>query len=145
MLKSTPKSRHNYTASDAAVKFYDHNQSSPELKNSRFIERQSNEIDYVVNNMMELKDLNRLTTVHKQSDSFNVDGADGLNLSSKTPPGSSNRLDSVSSVKGISKALRTSISGIRDNKKLHILGTSGTTFNDSNNLYSSSKKFYQIG
>ena len=95
--------------------------------------------------MMELKDTDRLTTVHKQSDSFNVDGADGLNLSSKTPPGSSNRLDSVFSVKGISKALRTSISGIRDNKKLHILGTSGTTFNDSNNLYSSSKKFYQIG
>ena len=37
MLKSTPKSRHIYTASDAAVQFYDHNQSSSELKNSRFI------------------------------------------------------------------------------------------------------------
>lgn len=95
--------------------------------------------------MMELKDSNRLTTVHKQSDSFNVDGADGLNLSSKTPPGSSNRLDSVSSVKGISKALRTSLSGIRDSRKLHTTGTSGTSRNDSNNLYSSSKKFYQIG
>ena len=137
MKKSKPKKRIGHVDSEAAVQPYEQNHSTPELKNSRFLSRQSADMTYGLKNMVELKDSDRLTSIHKQSDSMIIEGPNAYNLSSKTPPGSTNRLESISSVKGLTRAIRTSLSGKGDNKKLLLSGTTSPVGIETNNLYTS--------